>query len=601
MYTDEKTTLITIAMLKAYGIKNIVISPGTRNSGFAASIQNDSFFNVYSVVDERSAAYFATGLAFETSGPVVITCTGATASRNYLSGLTEAFYRNLPIIALTFAHETGNAYNLTQQHLDRSVSQNDVKICSVSLPKVTDGKSKQACELLLNVALTKCMYGRKGPVHIDIQYLGVKFNVPHLPEVKNSRYVSVCDILDLEACTTLVEELDGKKIGIFIGEHPKMDLALTESISRFAEKYHAPVFVDHTANYHGSNKVLVGQICDTCLTENKPDIMIDLGGVCGQYSLSRLFADVNVWRVSEMGEIRQRAGSVVRFFDCREDFFFKTITEFATTPLPSCYYEEICEELQKITSDSLPLSGAGSLPFSTTFVASKYVQKIPDGAVLHVSILNSLRAINFFNFAHPVHVLCNVGGFGIDGPMSTLMGQAVSDRNKLFFALVGDLAFFYDMNVLGNRHVSNNVRILLVNNGLGVEFRINTWLDRELGKDKIEPFISARGHNGSARGWADSCGFHYMSASNKKEYLSKINEFCHPDVDHFNKPVIFEVNTHAYDDVMGVKTLRGKPKTAAKATLEANLACPLGVRLLSWFIPNEQKRKKFIEKRSNKG
>ena len=331
MYTDEKTTLITIAMLKAYGIKNIVISPGTRNSGFAASIQNDSFFNVYSVVDERSAAYFATGLAFETSGPVVITCTGATASRNYLSGLTEAFYRNLPIIALTFAHETGNAYNLTQQHLDRSVSQNDVKICSVSLPKVTDGKSKQACELLLNVALTKCMYGRKGPVHIDIQYLGVKFNVPHLPEVKNSRYVSVYDILDLEACTTLVEELDGKKIGIFIGEHPKMDLALTESISRFAEKYHAPVFVDHTANYHGSNKVLVGQICDTCLTENKPDIMIDLGGVCGQYSLSRLFADVNVWRVSEMGEIRQRAGSVVRFFDCREDFFFKTITEFATT------------------------------------------------------------------------------------------------------------------------------------------------------------------------------------------------------------------------------------------------------------------------------
>ena len=254
-----------------------------------------------------------------------------------------------------------------------------------------------------------------------------------------------------------------------------------------------------------------------------------------------------------------------------------------------------------LTSDSLPLSGAGSLPFSTTFVASKYVQKIPDGAVLHVSILNSLRAINFFNFAHPVHVLCNVGGFGIDGPMSTLMGQAVSDRNKLFFALVGDLAFFYDMNVLGNRHVSNNVRILLVNNGLGVEFRINTWLDRELGKDKIEPFISARGHNGSARGWADSCGFHYMSASNKKEYLSKINEFCHPDVDHFNKPVIFEVNTHAYDDVMGVKTLRGKPKTAAKATLEANLACPLGVRLLSWFIPNEQKRKKFIEKRSNKG
>ena len=95
MYTDEKTTQIVIAMLKSYGVKNIVVSPGTCNSCFVGSIQDDPFFTLYSVVDERSAAYFATGLAAETNGPVVITCTEATASRNYISAMTEAFYRNL--------------------------------------------------------------------------------------------------------------------------------------------------------------------------------------------------------------------------------------------------------------------------------------------------------------------------------------------------------------------------------------------------------------------------------------------------------------------------------------------------------------------------
>lgn len=84
---------------------------------------------MFSVVDERSASYVATGLAFEKGEPVVITCTGATASRNYLSAMTEAFYRNIPLIALTFHNPSGNEYNMTPQYLDRSVTQKISKLC----------------------------------------------------------------------------------------------------------------------------------------------------------------------------------------------------------------------------------------------------------------------------------------------------------------------------------------------------------------------------------------------------------------------------------------------------------------------------------------
>src|SRR5690606_25172776 len=127
MYTDDKNAQVVLALFKKFGIRKIVISPGTTNVPIARSVQNDPFFEVHSVVDERSAAYFATGLAFASGEPVVISCTGATASRNYLSGLTEAYYRNLPIIALTSQHHTPDYGDLVPQITDRTVSQNDVK------------------------------------------------------------------------------------------------------------------------------------------------------------------------------------------------------------------------------------------------------------------------------------------------------------------------------------------------------------------------------------------------------------------------------------------------------------------------------------------
>ena len=89
-YTNERNHQILISLLKAHNIKKIVASPGTTNSVIVGSLQNDSFFEVYSSVDDRSAAYIACGRSFETGEPVVISCTGATAARNYMSGATEA-------------------------------------------------------------------------------------------------------------------------------------------------------------------------------------------------------------------------------------------------------------------------------------------------------------------------------------------------------------------------------------------------------------------------------------------------------------------------------------------------------------------------------
>ena len=102
-HAHERNARIVVSLLKQHGVKNIIVSPGSTNLPVVVSVQHDPYFHVYSCVDERSAAYMACGMAATTGEPVALSCTGATASRNYLPGLTEAYYRKLPVIA----HSTG--------------------------------------------------------------------------------------------------------------------------------------------------------------------------------------------------------------------------------------------------------------------------------------------------------------------------------------------------------------------------------------------------------------------------------------------------------------------------------------------------------------
>lgn len=109
-YTTESNVQIIVSLLKAHGIHLAVASPGTTNMCLVGSLQNDPYFTVYSSVDERSAAYMACGLSEQTGESVVLSCTGATASRNYYPGLTEAYYKKLPVIAITSHQRYGKRW-----------------------------------------------------------------------------------------------------------------------------------------------------------------------------------------------------------------------------------------------------------------------------------------------------------------------------------------------------------------------------------------------------------------------------------------------------------------------------------------------------------
>lgn len=547
MYTDDKNSQVVLALLKKYDIKKIVISPGTTNVPISRSVQLDPWFEVYSVVDERSAAYFAGGLAYASGEPVVISCTGATASRNYLPGLTEAYYRNLPVIALTSQHHTSDFGNLAPQVTDRTVSQNDIKREAVFLPVVKDDEDYERCVLSVNKALIAATTRGGGPVHINLHAVGdYSFNTPELPDVRKIQYYD-SSLLN-ESIAQLSSILSKKKTAIFIGSHRRFNKDLETALERFVKKYKTPVFVDQTSGYNSKNAVLISQFADLRKSQNKPELIIDMGSITGDYSAVWLNG-IETWRLSEDGSIHDRFHNQTLLFDGSEEDFFNAFNREKLV-VNNNYAREVLKEVDAIVAP------VDEMPLSNTYISHTLSRLLPKNSNLHLGILNSLRNMNFFTLDNTITASSNVGGFGIDGALSTLIGQSMASKDKLSFGLVGDLAAFYDMNALGIRHIGKNIRILVVNNDGGVEFRLNTRLETQWA-DETNEFISASGHNGSLRGWAESMGFTYLSADDKQEFDSKIEEFTSPNLDNFDKPVLFEVFTKIPDEQKGVDVIQG--------------------------------------------
>lgn len=214
------------------------------------------------------------------------------------------------------------------------------------------------------------------------------------------------------------------------------------------------------------------------------------------------------------------------------------------TEINISYYETCKAKLDQVRNN-IP-----EIPFSNIWAASQVSSKLPDHSVIHFGILNSLRSWNFFDIPDTVTSDSNVGGFGIDGNMSSLIGASLTNPEKLYFLVNGDLAFFYDLNVLGNRHVGANIRILLVNNGKGTEFRQYNHHANYFGED-TDKYIAAAGHFGNkskslVKCFVENLGFEYICASDKQEFLFQIDRFVTKNVQ--DRPMVFEIFTNSNDE-----------------------------------------------------
>ena len=541
-YTVNKNALVLISLLKQYGIKKVIASPGTVNVPFVASIQQDDFFEVYSCVDERSAAYMACGLASESGEPVVITCTGATASRNYLPALTEAYYRKLPVIAVTGTDRIENVGHLMPQSIDRSQIQKDVAVCSVFLNQIRTDEQMWKCVVDANKALINATRRGGAPVHINLEINNGYFfkrNMFPVEELPKAKKISYYDSLDDSPA------IPNGKVAIFVGSHVPFTEAETNAIDYFCTKYGSVVFCDHTSNYHGKYRVLTGLIGqqENAVSKVVPDMLIHIGQISGDYaSMGLAGCAKSVWRVAPDGELHDTFKKLDCLFAVEEQKFFEYYSAQKQNGENNSYLAE-CQEVYKKLYDKIPQE----LPFSNIWVAKRLYQELPQNSFIQLGILNSLRSWNLFDSKSLVGESCNTGGFGIDGGVSSFIGASLAKKADYYYCVTGDLAFFYDMNVLGNRYIDNNVRLMVVNNGVGVEFKFYHHQSDFLDVDK---YIGAAGHFGNKshellKHYSEDLGFEYLSASNKEEFEKVYSRFVSEKKD---KPILFEVFTNASDD-----------------------------------------------------
>ncbi len=543
-YTDERNVQIVIALLKAHGIKRVIASPGTTNMTFIGSIQNDPWFEIYSSVDERSAAYLACGLAAETGEPVVISCTGATASRNYMPGLTEAYYRKLPVLAITSHRGEQQIGHLFDQQIDRRSLPNDIAMCSVTVPMVKETADESFCFIEATKAILALSRHGGGPAHINM-YTGYSqnFSVKELPKVRKiERHTVFSQLPDIP---------EGKRVVIFIGSHRPFTQSETQAIDNFCAAHDSVVFCDQTSGYRGKFETHFSIFFTQDNYFNpllRADILIHLGEVSADRARMNIGG---VWRVNEDGEIRNTFGVLTRVFEMNEEYFFKSYTPESYEPRTDLY--DACQESLRQAFSALP-----ELPFSNIWMAQQIHDKLPENCEFHMGIYNSLRSYNYFQLPKSVNSCCNVGGFGIDGGVSSLIGASLANPDKLHLGVFGDLAFFYDMNVCGNRHVGNNVRILLVNNAKGNEFRNYGHYCSIFGEEG-DKYIAAAGHYGNKspqliRHYAEDLGYDYYFASDKASFLENYSHFIDPQ--QHDKPMIFEVFTDTEGESGAVEIMR---------------------------------------------
>lgn len=277
------------------------------------------------------------------------------------------------------------------------------------------------------------------------------------------------------------------------------------------------------------------------MTEKKfaefiPDIVISYGGniMSGVKDMLRKFAGkYEHWLIHEDGTVVDLFKSITTIFECSPEYFFERCISGADVDQKNdlVYHNSIKEYAESVVYPDFV--------YSNVWAIKNVVERIPSGSILHLSINDAIRITNFFKLQNDVKVYANIGTHGIDGCMSSFLGQAAA-TDKLCYLVIGDLAFFYDMNALDINDIGNNVRILLLNNRGGEEFYYN-----QVWKNEASDLHTTARHDTDAKSWVITAGFKYLPVIDKVSFKKAVKTFMNPNSD---RPVLMEVFTEMKHD-----------------------------------------------------
>lgn len=452
------------------GIHQIVISPGSRNAPLTIGFASNDTFECLSIADERSAAFFALGIAQQTQKPVALLCTSGSALLNYYPAFAEAFYSQIPLIVVSADRphdkiDIGDGQTIRQENVFANHS-----LFNANLQENVSVENDQ----LINEAISKAIL-EKGPVHINVPFEEPLYETTQELVVKSQIIPEVYPIEEVEDVAAFAKKWNAaSKKMILVGVNNPNAIS-QEIVNWMGNDPSVIVLTETTSNLHHEN--FISNI-DTIITpftvsdfeHFQPEVLLTFGGMVVSKRIKgflRKYKPKAHWHVD-----------VLRAYDT-----FGALTHHFKTE-PNSFFEQFMPLSQKVESpyqlDFLEIKKVrqikqemylSKIPFSDFKAFDIIMMNLPQHSMLQISNSSAIRYAQLVEIHPSISVFCNRGTSGIDGSTSTAVGAAfASDRQAVFIS--GDISFLYDSNGLWNQYIPKNFKIILVNNGGGGIFRI---------------------------------------------------------------------------------------------------------------------------------
>ena len=546
-----------VNILAKKGINHAIISPGSRNAPLTIALVRHPEITTKSISDERSAAFIAMGMALNLKAPVTICCTSGSAAYNYAPAVAEAFFQEIPLIILT----ADRPKEWIHQHDGQTIYQTDIfgKHVKQSFEVSSDYDHPDSVwhiERTINEAINLAKTSPQGPVHLNIP-LREPFYPSENEELRfelNSRLIDI-----VETHKTLTQNNWHKILNSFqdydriliAGGQAEINHELNDILRKLQDEFHVVCVGDSISNL-GFEAITKHDIFLKSENEKlKPELLITFGKSFISKGLKNYLRNnkaIEHWQLQSGEHLIDTFQSLTKIIPMNPVDFFRKVYEdldfesFKTgeEERDETYKNEwtIQERKASIYLERFFEKVIHTESFNEFAIIKKLMDILPNNSQLHLANSMAVRYANYIgvDFKNNIEVFANRGTSGIDGCVSTAVGQALT-TDKLVFLLVGDVAFFYDRNGLWNRYLPDNLRIILLNNHGGGIFRIIDGPNKQA--ELADYFETVQTMN--AKNTADDAGLEYFFANTNESFESYLTDFLSNE----GKSKLLEVETNS--------------------------------------------------------
>lgn len=556
MYSNKENINLLTSLLVAKGITDAVVCPGSRNAPIVHNLNEAEQITCHPVTDERSAGFYAVGLAQATGRPVVVCVTSGSALLNVAPAVAEAFYQHVPLIVVSADRPQQWIGQLDGQTLPQQGAFGPMVRRSVQLPEPHDEEERWLCGRLINEALHLATCKGCAPVHINVPVTEplFLFDEEKLPETTPFKAHTLPTTFNVDTFKAFAQ---AKRPMVVLGQLPDGAVATDtlRSLSQRCVVLAEPLSSPSYNITHGDEavRVLTSADGDKVVAPDStdrfaPDAIVYIGGTVVSKAVRRFLrqAKAPTWVVTpNVLEVSDPLMSLTDIVECpMEETNALLQTLVAATNL-SAEHEAFRSRWQRLLDRCGAHAESYEPPFSQMATVRYFESQLEDlYEDLHVHYANS-SAVRLANIYAAHRVWCNRGVNGIEGSLSTAAGFSLGTTDKVV-CVIGDLSFFYDQNALWNGRLRGNLRIILLNNHEGGIFSTLPGLD---GSPAAHDMVAAA-HNTEARGICTQNDIGYLKATNMDEMQVGVVTLLTQQAD---RPMVLEVFTDAAEDAKAMR------------------------------------------------